>query len=192
MTIALGPHLLQSTLFALIVGLLAICLRRRGAATRHMMWLIAVAKFVLPTTLLALLGSNLAELLPSNHISASVPAVLFRCITAPNHIRALEADKHWRCRSTDSDLVARLRCHVHRVVAPTVGFPEPFGLPSGSAARLVPPIEAAHQIATRSDASVFGFRRRTRAGRIPETRRNDPHGSFREPLFGGTRVSNPA
>ncbi|PYU63274.1 MAG: hypothetical protein DMG56_10215 [Acidobacteria bacterium] len=81
MTLALGRHLLQSTLFALIVGLLALCLRRRGAATRHMMWLIAVAKFVLPATLLSLLGSSLAELLPSNHISASVPAVLSRWIT---------------------------------------------------------------------------------------------------------------
>jgi uncharacterized membrane-anchored protein len=121
MTLALGLHVLQSTLFALIVGLLALCLRRRGAATRHMMWLIAVAKFVLPTTLLSLLGSSLAELLPSNHISASVPAVLSRWITSQA--------KHWRCRSTDSDLVAWLRSHVHRVVAPTVGFAEPFGLP---------------------------------------------------------------
>jgi beta-lactamase regulating signal transducer with metallopeptidase domain len=82
MTLALGRHLLQSTLFVLIVGLLALWVRRHGAATRHMMWLIAAAKFVLPTTLLSLLGSSLADLLPSNHISASVPAVLSRWITS--------------------------------------------------------------------------------------------------------------
>jgi beta-lactamase regulating signal transducer with metallopeptidase domain len=82
MTLALGWHLLESTVFALIVGLLALCLPRRGAAARHMMWLIAAAKFVLPAALFSLLGSSLAELLPSNHISASTPAALSRWIAS--------------------------------------------------------------------------------------------------------------
>jgi len=83
MMLALGRHLLESTFFTLIVGLLAHGLRRGGAAARHMMWLIAAAKFVLPTALFSLLGSSLAELLPLNHISASVPAVLSRWMMSP-------------------------------------------------------------------------------------------------------------
>jgi beta-lactamase regulating signal transducer with metallopeptidase domain len=76
MILALGKHLLESTIFALFVGALTIVFRRRGPATRYMLWLLAAATFLLPGETISLLGSKLAELLPVSHISQPLPMLL--------------------------------------------------------------------------------------------------------------------
>ncbi len=52
-------HLWQSTLFAGIVALLALGLRKNGARTRHWLWLVASVKFLIPFSLLVSIGSHL-------------------------------------------------------------------------------------------------------------------------------------
>ena len=73
MIIALGRHLADSTVFALVIWLICICMRRRGPAARYALWLIAVAKFVVPTVVFFRLGEDFRRLLPSREIFAIVP-----------------------------------------------------------------------------------------------------------------------
>ncbi len=80
--IALARHLADSTIFALAVWILCLCMRRRGPAARHTLWLIAVAKFVLPMALFSWLGESLHRLLPA-HVSAGMPAALSRWMIPP-------------------------------------------------------------------------------------------------------------
>jgi uncharacterized protein (TIGR03435 family) len=54
----LANHLWQSTLFAGVVALLTLMLRRNGAAVRHGLWLAASVKFLVPFSLLIGLGSQ--------------------------------------------------------------------------------------------------------------------------------------
>lgn len=56
---ALGNHLWQSTLFAIAAGLLTLVLRKNRAHTRYWLWLAASVKFLIPFSLLVLIGSNL-------------------------------------------------------------------------------------------------------------------------------------
>jgi bla regulator protein BlaR1 len=58
----LGNHLWQSTLCAFAVGLLTLVLRNNHARTRYALWLTASVKFLLPFSLLAVIGSHLAPL----------------------------------------------------------------------------------------------------------------------------------
>jgi len=85
MMFALGKHLLESTIFALFVGVVTLVFRRRGPATRYMFWLLAAAKFLLPAEIFSLLGSRLAQLLPASHVSHAVPVLLLRWV-APSTI----------------------------------------------------------------------------------------------------------
>jgi len=57
---ALGNHLWQSTLFAVVAGLLTLLLRKNHAQARHWLWLAASVKFLIPFSVLASLGSHLA------------------------------------------------------------------------------------------------------------------------------------
>jgi bla regulator protein BlaR1 len=59
---ALGNHLWQSTIFAVIAGLLTLLLRKNQARTRYWLWLAASAKFLIPFSLLVSLGSHLSWL----------------------------------------------------------------------------------------------------------------------------------
>ena len=52
-------HLWQSTLFAILVGLLTLLFRNNGAHIRHSLWLAASIKFLLPFSVLIALGSQL-------------------------------------------------------------------------------------------------------------------------------------
>jgi hypothetical protein len=54
-------HLWQSTLFAVVVGLLALGFRRNRAAVRHRLWLAASVKFLIPFSLLVGIGSYCDE-----------------------------------------------------------------------------------------------------------------------------------
>jgi uncharacterized protein (TIGR03435 family) len=53
-------HLLQSTLFAAIAGLLALALRRNRAQVRYALWLAASVKFCIPFSVLVAAGSYFA------------------------------------------------------------------------------------------------------------------------------------
>jgi bla regulator protein BlaR1 len=57
---AIGNHLWQSTLFAVVAGLLTLLLRNNHARTRYWLWLTASLKFLVPFSLLASLGSHIA------------------------------------------------------------------------------------------------------------------------------------
>ena len=56
----LGNHLWQSTLFAIVAGLLTLALRKNHAQARYGVWLAASVKFLIPFSLLVGLGSHLA------------------------------------------------------------------------------------------------------------------------------------
>jgi beta-lactamase regulating signal transducer with metallopeptidase domain len=56
---ALANHLWQSTLFAALVGCIALLLRRNSARTRHMLWFAASAKFLVPFALLTAIGAQI-------------------------------------------------------------------------------------------------------------------------------------
>jgi bla regulator protein BlaR1 len=71
---ALANHLWQSTLFALVIAVFTLALRKNQASLRHHLWLAASLKFLVPFSLLVSLGSRLATL----HGSAeSQPAFYF-------------------------------------------------------------------------------------------------------------------
>jgi bla regulator protein blaR1 len=60
--LGVGDHLWQSTLFALVIALLAFALRKNQARMRYWLWLAASAKFLIPLSLLIILGSHLTWL----------------------------------------------------------------------------------------------------------------------------------
>jgi bla regulator protein BlaR1 len=53
-------HLWQSTLFAIVAGLLTLALRKDQARVRYGLWLAASVKFLLPFSLLVALGAHMA------------------------------------------------------------------------------------------------------------------------------------
>jgi beta-lactamase regulating signal transducer with metallopeptidase domain len=55
---ALTDHLGQSTLFAIVAGLLTLLLQRNSAAVRHKLWLAASIKFLVPFSLLTTIGNQ--------------------------------------------------------------------------------------------------------------------------------------
>jgi uncharacterized protein (TIGR03435 family) len=57
---AVGNHLWQSTLFALLAGALALSTRKHHARVRYGLWLAASAKFLIPFSLLVIVGNHLA------------------------------------------------------------------------------------------------------------------------------------
>src|SRR5579863_8302611 len=56
---ALFDHLWQSTLFALVAGLLTLALRKNRARVRHGIWLAASCKFLVPVSVLIALGGQI-------------------------------------------------------------------------------------------------------------------------------------
>jgi beta-lactamase regulating signal transducer with metallopeptidase domain len=83
MTSFVFRHLFESTLFCLLLSLLAATLRA-GATARHAVWLIAVGKFAIPSVLLAKTGAEIAFFWPAadwlssmaNEVSAALLAIL--------------------------------------------------------------------------------------------------------------------
>jgi len=74
---ALGRHLLESTLFALVVGLVVLLVHKRGAAARYLLWLVAAAKFAVPASFFLWLGRNLYSLVPVKPVAASLSTLFF-------------------------------------------------------------------------------------------------------------------
>jgi beta-lactamase regulating signal transducer with metallopeptidase domain len=68
----LFDHLWQSTLFAVVAGLLTLALRKNRARVRHGLWLAASAKFLLPLSALIVLGSRIPGPKPPQPASAVV------------------------------------------------------------------------------------------------------------------------
>lgn len=81
MMFALGRHLLESTVFALAVGLVTLFLKKRGATARHVMWFIAAAKFAVPAGLFSAFGARLLGLFSSTKLSVTVPRSLSTLLT---------------------------------------------------------------------------------------------------------------
>jgi bla regulator protein BlaR1 len=69
---ALGNHVWQSTLFAILAGLLTLILRNNRARTRYLLWLVASIKFLIPFSLLAGIGSHLAWFRGSGGMNAGL------------------------------------------------------------------------------------------------------------------------
>jgi bla regulator protein BlaR1 len=75
MMAALTNHLWQSTLFALVAGLLTVAFRHNRAHIRYSLWFAASLKFLLPFSALVSLGSLFASA-PATHMTVPVtPAV---------------------------------------------------------------------------------------------------------------------
>src|SRR5438552_1755698 len=75
-------HLLQSTAFAVLVCLLALCLRKRSAAARHTIWLIAAAKFAVPAALMSAFGEYVGGLLPLREANVIISPSLLKLLPA--------------------------------------------------------------------------------------------------------------
>src|SRR5688500_8767260 len=65
MSAALLDHIWQSTLFAGCAWLVTLLLRNHGAHLRYGVWLVASIKFLVPLSLLAMLGEQLQPLVNS-------------------------------------------------------------------------------------------------------------------------------
>lgn len=55
----IGDHLWQSTLFAVVGGLVTLALRKNRARVRHAVWLVALCKFLFPFSALVALGAHI-------------------------------------------------------------------------------------------------------------------------------------
>lgn len=75
---ALGNHLWQSTLFAVIAGLLTLTLRKNRARARYWLWLAASVKFLIPFSLLIVIGSQFSL----SRGSVGTNAVVYRAMDA--------------------------------------------------------------------------------------------------------------
>lgn len=71
---ALANHIWQSTLFALMAGLLTLILQKNHARTRYWLWLAASAKFLVPFSLLFRIGSYLSW---SRRFAGTKPGLYF-------------------------------------------------------------------------------------------------------------------
>ena len=54
----IANHLWQSTLFAVVAGLLTLALRKNAAKTRYWLWLVASVKFLVPFSIVVMVGSH--------------------------------------------------------------------------------------------------------------------------------------
>ena len=86
MILAVLNHLWQSTLCLLGAALLTLLLRRNGAHTRYWLWFAGSVKFIVPFTILATLGSQLASrsTMPALGLPVMMPlAFAAQEVTAP-------------------------------------------------------------------------------------------------------------
>src|SRR5262245_14625324 len=72
-------HLLQSTIFAGLAALAAVSLRRTHAKARYWLWLAASLQFLVPFSLLVMLGSRVEA--PA--VQGQMPALVLEQITTP-------------------------------------------------------------------------------------------------------------
>lgn len=77
MIAACTNHLWQSTLFAIAVGLLTLVFRKERAQVRYWLWLSASVKFLVPFSLLMVLGSYLDRVPAAQKVATEIPATSF-------------------------------------------------------------------------------------------------------------------
>lgn len=70
-----GNHLWQSTLFAAVVGVLALSLRKNHARTRHWLWMAASVKFLVPFAAISLIGGLLRPSLAPHSPARPIPVM---------------------------------------------------------------------------------------------------------------------
>src|SRR4051812_37777119 len=88
MSAALLDHLWQSSLFAICAWSLTWVLRKNGAHLRHAVWVAASAKFLVPFSLLAMLGQQMQPYVGSEaaHVVATLgTASVTALVAAPAH-----------------------------------------------------------------------------------------------------------
>jgi hypothetical protein len=81
-------HLWQSSLFAILAGLLTLALRRNPARTRYWLWLAASVKFLIPFSLLVDAGSRIEWRPAPAIVQPAVSVSMERVFTAPAVILA--------------------------------------------------------------------------------------------------------
>jgi bla regulator protein blaR1 len=150
----LANHLWQSTLFAGVIGLLTLMLRRNRAVVRHGLWLAASVKFLVPFSLLIGLGSQLewrkAPVVPQPRLDVvkqiSEPLAIFASPTrllaprAPSRIIPAVLVSLWLCGFAANCLTWWRRWRQARAVW-RAASPLPLNLPIpalSSSARLEP------------------------------------------------------
>jgi bla regulator protein blaR1 len=69
----IANHLWQSTLFAGVAGLLTLALRKNAAHTRYWLWLAASVKFLVPFSILVMVGGQFGRTAPA----PTAPAITF-------------------------------------------------------------------------------------------------------------------
>jgi uncharacterized protein (TIGR03435 family) len=74
----LSNHLWQSTVFAILAGLLTLAYRRNRAQVRYWLWFSASVKFLIPFSILLSLGSLLGRSRPAS--SVAVPAITYTVV----------------------------------------------------------------------------------------------------------------
>src|ERR1700722_19166567 len=72
---AMANHLWQSTLFAVVAGLLTLALRKNRAAARYWLWLTASVKFLFPFSFLAMVGGHFGRQEPARIIPPIANAI---------------------------------------------------------------------------------------------------------------------
>ena len=97
-------HLWQSTLFAIVAGLLTVAFRNNRAQVRYCIWFIASCKFLVPFSLLTILGSHL-QVHPTTRIVTPqiartiaidvMPFILQSSAALPQQERPHEGDRAW-------------------------------------------------------------------------------------------------
>ena len=73
MSVELTNHLWQSTLFAVLAGLLSIVLKRNSARVRYGLWLAASLKFLVPFALLMSIGRQLESVPAAQKFAIQIP-----------------------------------------------------------------------------------------------------------------------
>jgi uncharacterized protein (TIGR03435 family) len=83
--LSLASHLWQSTLFAAVVALVALALRRNRAQVRYALWLAASLKFLVPFSLPVMVGSHFAPRIVSHFMpaAASVTPLVIKEVSQP-------------------------------------------------------------------------------------------------------------
>lgn len=74
---AVANHLWQSTVFAVVVGLMTLVLRKNRAAVRYWLWLTASVKFLIPLSVLAMVGGQFGRQEPAR-ITPPIAAAIER------------------------------------------------------------------------------------------------------------------
>src|SRR5690348_9873807 len=92
---ALVRHLIESTIFASFVALLPFLMRKRGAAARHAVWLLAASKFALPLALFSASGVQLRYFFPAHEAFLATSGMLPSVILSAGPVPVAGGSMRW-------------------------------------------------------------------------------------------------